>query len=90
MTDCVVATLLSADPYLGRILTGRIATGVAKMNMPCKTIDLNGNVVETGRLTKLFTFKGLQKVPVDEAVAGDIIYALLLQLQEQFFVMVLA
>jgi GTP-binding protein len=69
----MLATLLSADPYLGRILTGRIATGIARVNTPFKSIDLNGNVVETGRLTKLFTFKGLLKIPVEEAYAGDII-----------------
>ena len=53
--------------------SGRICTGVATLNAPIKAIDLNGNIVETGRLTKLQTFAGVERVPVDRAVAGDII-----------------
>ena len=49
----MLVTLLESDPFLGRILTGRITSGTANINMPIKAIDLNGNVVETGRLTKL-------------------------------------
>jgi GTP-binding protein len=69
----MLVTLLEADPFLGRILTGRVASGKAKINMPVKAIDLNGNVVETGRLTKLQTFEGINRVPTEEAQAGDII-----------------
>jgi GTP-binding protein len=69
----MLVTLLGADPYLGRILTGRVQSGMAKMNMPVRALDLEGNVVETGRLTKLLSFNGLQRVPVEEAQAGDII-----------------
>ncbi len=69
----MLATLLESDPFLGRILTGRIVSGTAKINMPFKTIDLTGKQVESGRLTKLQTFAGVERVTVDEAVAGDII-----------------
>ena len=69
----MLATLLESDPFLGRILTGRIMSGTAKVNMPIKAIDLNGDQVEAGRMTKLLSFKGVERVPVDEAVAGDII-----------------
>lgn len=69
----MLVTLLEADPFLGRILTGRVCSGVARVNAPVKTLDLNGNVVETGRLTKLQSFVGVDRVPVEEAVAGDII-----------------
>jgi GTP-binding protein len=69
----MLATMLDYDPYLGRILTGRIESGEAKMNMPFKTLDLNGNVVEQGRLTKLLSYEGIKRVPVETAVAGDII-----------------
>jgi GTP-binding protein len=69
----MLVTLLEADPFLGRILTGRITSGKAKINMPVKAIDLQGNLVETGRLTKLQTFEGINRVPTDEAQAGDII-----------------
>lgn len=69
----MLVTLLESDPFLGRLLTGRIYSGVAKINMPIKAIDLNGNVVETGRLTKLQSFSGINRVPVESAYAGDII-----------------
>jgi GTP-binding protein len=66
------ASILDYDNFLGRVLTGRIEQGRARLNMPLKV--LRGNtVVETGRLTKLMSFRGLERVPVDEAQAGDII-----------------
>jgi len=67
------ASILEYDNFLGRILTGRIEQGVARMNMPVKVLRADGTQVETGRLTKLLTFRGLERVPVDEARAGDII-----------------
>lgn len=69
----MLTTLLSADPYLGRMLTGRIYSGKAKVNMPVKALNLKGEKVETFRLTKLMAFSGVERVPVEEAVAGDII-----------------
>jgi GTP-binding protein len=69
----MVASILEADNFLGRILTGRIEQGTAKVNMPVKVLRADGSVVETGRLTKLLTFRGLERVPVDEAQAGDIV-----------------
>jgi len=67
------ATILESDNFLGRILTGRIEQGIAKLNMPVRVLRQDGTVVESGRLTKLMTFSGLDRVPVDEAKAGDII-----------------
>ena len=67
------ASILEYDNFLGRILTGRIEQGVARMNMPVKVLRADGTQVETGRLTKLLTFRGLERVPVEEARAGDII-----------------
>ena len=69
----MLATLLDADPYLGRCLIGRVINGSAKVNDQVKSINLNGRQIETGRLTKLFTFRGADRVPVDEVTAGDII-----------------
>lgn len=69
----MLATLLESDPFLGRILTGRIVSGTAKVNMQIKALNLKGEQVESGRLTKLQTFSGVERVPVDEAMAGDII-----------------
>jgi GTP-binding protein len=69
----MLATLLDSDPFLGRCLTGRVVQGSAKVNEPVKAIDLNGKLVETGRLTKLLKFEGTERVPVREVHAGDII-----------------
>jgi GTP-binding protein len=69
----MLATLLESDPFLGRILTGRIVSGTATINMPIKVLNLKGEQIETGRLSKLQTFAGVKRVAVDKAVAGDII-----------------
>src|SRR6185437_291318 len=69
----MVASILEYDNFLGRVLTGRIEQGAARVNMPVKVLRVDGMVVETGRLTKLLTFRGLDRVPVEEAEAGDII-----------------
>ncbi|MFL6780702.1 MAG: translational GTPase TypA [Sphingomicrobium sp.] len=69
----MLATLLDRDPFLGRILTGRVDSGTIRVNDPIRALDVNGNVVEDGRATKLFGFRGLERVPVEEAEAGDII-----------------
>ncbi len=69
----MLATILNADPYLGRILVGRVVSGTAKVNMPVKAINLDGKTVEQFRLSKLLTFSGIQKVPAEIVEAGDII-----------------
>ncbi|MBP02752.1 MAG: translational GTPase TypA [Rhodospirillaceae bacterium] len=69
----MLATTLEADPYLGRILTGRISSGVASVNMKIKVLNTEGGLVEDGRVSKLLAFKGLDRVPVESADAGDII-----------------
>jgi len=69
----MLATILEADPYLGRILTGRVYSGTAKVNMPVKAINLNGELVESGRLSKIYSFRGIERVAVDTIFAGDII-----------------
>jgi len=69
----MLATLLDRDPFLGRILTGRIESGKLTTNMPIRALDVNGNVVEEGRATKVFAFRGLERVPVDSAEAGEIV-----------------
>ena len=69
----MLATLLDRDPFLGRILTGRIESGRLSVNMPIKALDVDGNLVEDGRATKVFAFRGLERVPVDQAQAGDIV-----------------
>ena len=70
----MLATLLEADPFLGRVLTGRIVSGTAKTGMQIKALDQDhADTVETARLTKLLAFRGLKRVAVTEAVSGDII-----------------
>jgi GTP-binding protein len=69
----MLGTLLSADPYLGRCLTGLVSAGEATVNMPVKALSLDGRIVEQGRLTKLYAYEGLQKVPVERATAGQIV-----------------
>ena len=69
----MLSTLLDSDPYLGRCLVGRVEQGTAKVNDTVKAINLSGNQVESGRLTKLFKFEGTQRVPVNEVQTGDII-----------------
>ncbi len=68
-----LVTLLDRDNFLGRILTGRVQSGVVKLNQPIHALDQEGKVIETGRASKLMSFRGLERVPVEEARAGDII-----------------
>ncbi len=68
-----LATLLDRDNFMGRVLTGRVQSGKIKVNDPIRALDADGNVIEVGRASKLLSFRGLERVPVDEAKAGDII-----------------
>ena len=69
----MLGTILEANPYLGRIVTGRISSGTVKANQSVKVLDREGHVVEQGRVTKLLAFRGLERTGVEEAEAGDIV-----------------
>ena len=69
----MIATLLDADPYLGRVLTGRVESGRLSHNDTIRALRDDGSVVENTRVTKLLAFRGLDRVPVDEVAAGDIL-----------------
>ena len=69
----MLATLLDYDPYLGRCLVGRVVQGQASVNDTVRGLNLDGQVVETGRLTKLLRFEGTARVPVEKVMAGDIV-----------------
>jgi GTP-binding protein len=69
----MLGTILEANPYLGRVVTGRITSGTVKPNQTVKVIDRNGKLVEEGRVTKVLAFRGLEQTGVEEASAGDII-----------------
>jgi GTP-binding protein len=69
----MLGTILEANPYLGRIVTGRISSGVVKPNQPVKVLDRNGNLIESGRVTKVLAFRGLERQAIEEGTAGDIV-----------------
>ena len=69
----LLGTILEANPYLGRIVTGRITSGSIAPNQPVKVLDHNGKLVEQGRVSKVLAFRGLERVGLDEASAGDIV-----------------
>lgn len=69
----MLGTLLEANPFLGRIITGRIASGTVKPNQSIKVLDREGKVVETGRVSKILAFRGLERTPIDVGEAGDIV-----------------
>src|SRR5437868_6944305 len=69
----MLGTNLEANPYLGRIVTGRITSGIIRPNQNVKVLDRNGKLVEHGRITKVLAFRGLERSGVEEACAGDIV-----------------
>ena len=69
----LLGTILEANPDLGRIITGRIASGSVKPNQAVKVLSRDGKTVETGRITKILAFRGLERVPIELAEAGDIV-----------------
>jgi GTP-binding protein len=69
----MLGTLLEANPYLGRLITGRIFAGSVKPNQGVKVLDREGNVIEQGRVSKILAFRGIERTPIEEAEAGDIV-----------------
>src|SRR3979409_100164 len=69
----VRAPILEANPYRGRIITGRVTSGSVKPNQSVKVLDHNGKLIETGRITKVLAFRGIERTAVEEAEAGDIV-----------------
>jgi len=69
----LLGTILEANPYLGRLVTGRITSGKITPNQPVKVLDRNGKLIEQGRVTKVLAFRGLERTAVEEAEAGDIV-----------------
>jgi GTP-binding protein len=69
----LLVTTIGADPYLGRILTGRVTSGAVAPNQSVKALARDGSTVEQGRISKVLAFRGLARVPVERATAGDIV-----------------
>ncbi|MHA1553036.1 MAG: translational GTPase TypA [Alphaproteobacteria bacterium] len=69
----LLATTVEANPYLGRVLTGRILSGAVVPNMSVKALSRDGKVVERGRISKVLAFRGLERQPIQSGEAGDIV-----------------
>ncbi|WP_068310638.1 translational GTPase TypA [Polycladidibacter hongkongensis] len=69
----LLATTIESDPFLGRILTGRVASGTVKPNMAVKALSRDGKLIENGRVSKVLAFRGLERQPIEEGEAGDIV-----------------
>jgi len=69
----MLVTTIEANPFLGRVLTGRITSGTVKANMAVKALAQDGKVAEQGRISKVLAFRGLERIPVEEGQAGDIL-----------------
>ena len=69
----MIGTILEANPFLGRIITGRIEAGMLKPNQSVKVLHHDGALLEQGRVSKILAFRGLERQPIEEAQAGDIV-----------------
>ncbi|AGA65013.1 GTP-binding protein TypA/BipA [Liberibacter crescens BT-1] len=69
----MIGTILEANPFLGRVITGRISSGIIKPNQNIKALSSDGSLVETGRISKILAFRGIERQVIDEAHAGDIV-----------------
>jgi GTP-binding protein len=69
----LLAVLIEADPFLGRLLTGRVESGRLVPGMAIRALSREGEEVERGRVSKLLAFRGLRRQPIEEALAGDIV-----------------
>lgn len=69
----MIGTLLEANPYLGRMITGRIESGSIKPNQQVKVLSHDGKQIETGRISKILAFRGLERTPIENGIAGDIV-----------------
>src|SRR5579871_223990 len=69
----MLGTILESNPYLGRIVTGRVTAGSVKPNQTIKVIDRNGRFIEQGRVSKVLSSRGLERQAIEEGNAGDIV-----------------
>jgi GTP-binding protein len=69
----LLGTTIGSDPFLGRILTGRIVAGSVKPNQTVKVLSRTGELIEQGRISKVLAYRGLERTPIDEGKAGDIV-----------------
>ncbi|MEJ8574810.1 translational GTPase TypA [Microbaculum marinum] len=69
----LLGTILEANPYLGRLITGRITSGTIRANQPIKVLSRKGDLIEQGRISKILAFRGIERTAIDVAEAGDIV-----------------
>jgi len=69
----ILSVLIENDPFLGRLLTGRIESGKATPGLPIHALGIDGKEIERGRITKVLAFRGLKRQPIEDAEAGDIV-----------------
>ncbi len=69
----MLVTTIERNPFLGRVLTGRIASGTVRPNDAVHTLNREGKEVEKGRISKVLAFRGLERTPIDVGHAGDIV-----------------
>ncbi|MDJ0613457.1 MAG: translational GTPase TypA [Rhizobiaceae bacterium] len=69
----LLATTIEANPYLGRLLTGKVMSGSLKPNDTLKALSRDGSVIEQGRASQILAFRGIERAPIDVAEAGDIV-----------------
>ncbi len=69
----MIGTLLESNPFLGRMITGRITSGTIKPNQAFKVLAQDGSLVEQGRISKILAFRGIERTPIDLGEAGDIV-----------------
>ena len=69
----MLATTLGSDPFIGRVLTGRVESGTARAGQSVKALNRDNNQVETFRISKVLAFRGLSQQPIETAEAGDIV-----------------
>jgi GTP-binding protein len=69
----MLGTILEANPYLGRIITGRVSSGIVRSNQTIKALSHDGRLIEQGRVSKILAFRGIERQPIDVGEAGDII-----------------
>lgn len=69
----MLATTLGADPFVGRLLTGRVESGKLKVGATVQALSRIGQKIEQFRVTRIQAFRGLGQQEIDEAVAGDIV-----------------
>jgi len=69
----MIGTILEADPFLGRIITGRIHSGSARPGQAVKVLSQTGEALESGRISRILAFRGLERQSIDEGIAGDIV-----------------